>query len=672
MKLILSRDADEVSLTSRDNVVTLWALLTLLGALLSGLLDFTHPFASLECVRHELHGDRSAAVGVGVHRQSGEDNDCELLVRRRWSAAEEDYPATPFDEQASTLRAGLLNLVGVRERLYSFEISAVVSKRPGRLSTETEQPTTTALRTHGSEAPLSIGDVHLGRGGRQRHALHEEEHERGPPAGQSSRLPSRRPSRQPSRLPLVLRDRVGHNYTVFTFDAESERSACRRAHRALERYLSAAATQGQEVHLSLSYDTSRWEEAVGLACSLVAVLLGWVWPCSEAVRLSSRANVFELRRTNLFAWPTLHLAVTLDAVSHARLVEAVALVPVPRSGGKLARRRTFGLELLLRASAVPARELEMLRRVGGSAGSADDGRPASLRALQRLASCTSRCVRHGRAVWSALAARAAPASHPSSPATPLLRLLPSPSSLSSSSSSSSSSSLPRLVAVPLGFGLAPDPAVAQRTVAAVAALLLDQRSDALPDNSSRLAVRHGGGGGGSGGGSGGGGGGLGSNGGEAMAHPTLGLRQGGGGSSSGDPGECRTGTDGLWARSGMQWAPVDGEPNPSSREARGSGLSSDGLFNGAIDAHHSPRQVSGSGELSLSPVFSPTPRGEGGSGGGGSSGGGEGRCIVCLTARARVVFFPCKHLKVCRVCADECASCPLCRSPIDERHVVFC
>lgn len=54
--------------------------------------------------------------------------------------------------------------------------------------------------------------------------------------------------------------------------------------------------------------------------------------------------------------------------------------------------------------------------------------------------------------------------------------------------------------------------------------------------------------------------------------------------------------------------------------------------------------------------------------GGGAS---EGRCIICLQARARVVFFPCKHMCVCRACAEECSTCPVCRGPIAERHTLY-
>lgn len=49
----------------------------------------------------------------------------------------------------------------------------------------------------------------------------------------------------------------------------------------------------------------------------------------------------------------------------------------------------------------------------------------------------------------------------------------------------------------------------------------------------------------------------------------------------------------------------------------------------------------------------------------------DGRCVVCLQARARVAFFPCRHMKVCKVCADECDTCPICRAEIKERHVIY-
>ena len=56
----------------------------------------------------------------------------------------------------------------------------------------------------------------------------------------------------------------------------------------------------------------------------------------------------------------------------------------------------------------------------------------------------------------------------------------------------------------------------------------------------------------------------------------------------------------------------------------------------------------------------------------GRSSSNDGRCVVCLEARARVVFFPCRHMKVCRNCSSECTTCPVCRGPIKERHDLFC
>ena len=49
----------------------------------------------------------------------------------------------------------------------------------------------------------------------------------------------------------------------------------------------------------------------------------------------------------------------------------------------------------------------------------------------------------------------------------------------------------------------------------------------------------------------------------------------------------------------------------------------------------------------------------------------DGRCVVCLQARARVAFFPCRHMKVCKVCADECDTCPICRAKIKDKHVIY-
>ena len=47
------------------------------------------------------------------------------------------------------------------------------------------------------------------------------------------------------------------------------------------------------------------------------------------------------------------------------------------------------------------------------------------------------------------------------------------------------------------------------------------------------------------------------------------------------------------------------------------------------------------------------------------------RCKVCLNADVEVVFLPCAHLVVCKNCAPNLCSCPVCRRRINETIKVF-
>jgi len=48
-------------------------------------------------------------------------------------------------------------------------------------------------------------------------------------------------------------------------------------------------------------------------------------------------------------------------------------------------------------------------------------------------------------------------------------------------------------------------------------------------------------------------------------------------------------------------------------------------------------------------------------------------CVICMDNLANVVSLPCKHLALCSSCSSSATieSCPLCRSPIDDRMEVF-
>uniref|UniRef100_A0A7S3JVP1 RING-type domain-containing protein n=1 Tax=Aureoumbra lagunensis TaxID=44058 RepID=A0A7S3JVP1_9STRA len=46
-------------------------------------------------------------------------------------------------------------------------------------------------------------------------------------------------------------------------------------------------------------------------------------------------------------------------------------------------------------------------------------------------------------------------------------------------------------------------------------------------------------------------------------------------------------------------------------------------------------------------------------------------CAVCRSRPRDTVLFPCRHLYVCRACASCLSDCPICRTPIQEKHVIF-
>lgn len=45
-------------------------------------------------------------------------------------------------------------------------------------------------------------------------------------------------------------------------------------------------------------------------------------------------------------------------------------------------------------------------------------------------------------------------------------------------------------------------------------------------------------------------------------------------------------------------------------------------------------------------------------------------CVVCLNHPPTVIFYPCKHKVICRICALGCQRCPLCRSPFERMFEV--
>ena len=207
MRLKVDRDGERV-------VVYSWDLRIVAGAVLAGVvlvvmvvLDLSHPVASLECVRHEqvdrflfgydsggapsayrrrrLSSSTLASSGAPIvehqqqqqppvassssfvgssslqthrRRRPGEDNDCELTVRRRVlpkgggakmlnrvESMSGDWMQPPprmqqdHDDAGGSLRAWLLGLMGVQEFLFSFEIDSASAFRLFTLQQQQER-----------------------------------------------------------------------------------------------------------------------------------------------------------------------------------------------------------------------------------------------------------------------------------------------------------------------------------------------------------------------------------------------------------------------------------------------------------------------------------------------------------------------------------------------------
>jgi len=47
------------------------------------------------------------------------------------------------------------------------------------------------------------------------------------------------------------------------------------------------------------------------------------------------------------------------------------------------------------------------------------------------------------------------------------------------------------------------------------------------------------------------------------------------------------------------------------------------------------------------------------------------KCTICLDEGKEVVFLPCRHVPCCAKCSPSLLECPLCRSPVKDRFVVF-
>ncbi len=51
--------------------------------------------------------------------------------------------------------------------------------------------------------------------------------------------------------------------------------------------------------------------------------------------------------------------------------------------------------------------------------------------------------------------------------------------------------------------------------------------------------------------------------------------------------------------------------------------------------------------------------------------GVRGVCVVCMDADRELLFVPCGHRACCKRCSERLNTCPLCRSPIADRHLIY-
>jgi hypothetical protein len=338
MRVKISRDGESVTLDSTNWRIVATAKVVFVGMLVVFLLDITHPLANLECVRHEARPfPRVGESIVDLKSSQGEDNDCELFVRRHFDTTHQPQLAggdsSNQGQGFGAIRAACFRFLRVSEVLFSFEIETV-------LAVSTNFPLPVAPPTH-----YSVDEQRR----HHNHHLHPR-----------SKAPGVR---------IMLRDPWGPKFTVYDFSAD-ELQAAGAVRADIEGYLAQAADVAASpapVHLSVCYDTSHWEEAVGWVLLAVFLTLAWA-PSREVVCFArsihgSRFGTVELRRSNLLRWTRLQLAVTLDAVSHISVVEELSYTLRMTSGSPqsaLAERREYGLRLYFRSAAVPVSTLRRL------------------------------------------------------------------------------------------------------------------------------------------------------------------------------------------------------------------------------------------------------------------------------------------------------------------------
>mmetsp|Transcript_1031 Transcript_1031/g.3353 ORF Transcript_1031/g.3353 Transcript_1031/m.3353 type:complete len:515 (-) Transcript_1031:131-1675(-) len=383
--MILKHHGNVVVIQHSDKRVLGACLVCIAAAALFLLLDLVHPRASLQCVRHELvepldqsrwrlHAGQGATAAL-----KGEDNDCELLVRRwRWQQQRPgDRPLRRTRKEGRAKRSSgedgwrwkdtLLGVFGMEESMDSFEIESVALLREPELS----EPLMSASRHHS----LGSRHHHDRQSGRAAAAAFTPTN-----APQHGAPPLRSESK---RALLVLRDQMGRNYTFYTFSSNEYPDALRLT-GAIQQYLHRAGRARSTVRLKLLWDTSKWEE-YALLISIVVLAFLATRPYLETIRFDGPATVFVLRQHTFFMWPSLHLAASLDAISRMEMVEEKVLQL--RAGGRLGRfsalrsRSEYSLRLYLRKTGMEPRFLRCHASSEAPTSGQESRGPATVRAF---------------------------------------------------------------------------------------------------------------------------------------------------------------------------------------------------------------------------------------------------------------------------------------------------
>lgn len=702
MRLKVDQDGERVVMDSWDLRILSAAIASFVVLVIMILCDLSHPVASLECVRHETTKfanvnitkssssvgpftslDSSATATAGPH-QAGEDNDCELLVRRQLggAASEERGYESGTDlrmghqqpHEDSSLRAAFLRLMGVRELVFSFEIDSVAAIRLQSFSSSRRMLSAQNQRSD-LEERLQF-KRRLSRASRLRNLRRP----RRDPVGRKSRSPSDstgsdstpdlprsfkdsfsprtftaqeqitpsndanaskapidtwhqhhdhhwHPEAPEPDLALVLRDHLGHSYIFFVFKPYEHRAAKRILRTAREYLRLAEYGGGARSSGSTSSNDSNGD---------LSDIFSWLWTGHASYSESSHAIHLSVRYDNsrweeliggacfllllLLVWCPVEERAKFNSVTNVFELRHRNFLKWPRLHIAVALDAISHVEVAEEKVVYIQARPQTHRTVSGNV--LRERSEYGIRLFIRTAALPATALQKKSATF--------------------------PQSNASTIDASSSST--RLTELWLGFGRrSTDAALLRRCVECASAVLLNQ-DGAVHTYGDNLFF---------------------------VPSPVIDASQtylddnaaGSGSWNSSNSDDCSNSI-----------CTSDAISNINKSFSTSNALTARAVRTNSMQSSHNLSETSSDNfnkfcsdvgginhfknRNNQRQLASMRPSG--------FVTNGDGRCVVCLEARARVVFFPCRHMKVCRICSRECESCPVCRAPIEERHDLFC